>query len=264
MGNNEILAHRGNFLPEGPIPTIERYDVPENTLEAFDRAFKKNWGIETDVRQAKEGAFFISHDEQSTRVAQKSSQYVVPSLEDFFKLVQKYKKPFIAFQIKRSDDPESGIAVGRAVALGLQEYGIQNSILFDATIEEAEILHKEFPWLNLSVSCGEKNYSPTIYTPDQVLSDKFRSTFTSVWADEWKENGNIYNRDMFNNLKNAYPKGRIDVISPELHYSEDHPLSKNIDEIKKLWEEILKWGTVGGICTDYPSKLEEILLKFII
>ena len=62
---------------------------------------------------------------------------------------------------------------------------------------------------------------------------------------------------MFKKFKANF-SGRIDVISPELHYNENHPLSKNLDGLKKLWQEIISWGTVDGICVDYPTFLAKI------
>lgn len=255
MKSTKIIAHRGGFLPEGPIPQIRnKYIIPENTLKAFKRAFENGWGIETDVRIAKGHQFVLSHDD--------IDQTEIPTLDELCQLAKNSAKdgqtPFIAFQIKRNKDPESGIKIGRAVAKRVQQYGLKNSILFDAMLEEAKNLHAEFPWLNLSVSVGEANYSPTIYTPNQVYSLEFISVYTSAWADEWKVAGSIYNETLFKKLRAAY-SGRIDVISPELHYNENHPLSKDLEKLKEFWKNLISWDIVDGICTDYPSILKSIL-----
>lgn len=253
----KIIAHRGGFLPEGPIPKVQnKYEIPENTLEAFVRAFENGWGLETDVRITKGSEIVLSHDNIDHTTVK------VPALDELCQLAQKYKRgeqpPFIAFQIKRDSSPNGGVEVGRAVAKKIKQYGLQNSILFDPTLEEAQILHSEFPWLNLSVSLGEANYSPTIYTPGQIFGSDFTSIFTSVWADEWKNAGSIYNETLFKKLKAAY-SGRIDVTSPELHYNENHLLSQDLEKLKELWQEIISWGKASGICTDYPSALKSIL-----
>lgn len=255
MRKLKIIAHRGGFLPEGPIPEVkDKYTIPENTLEAFKRAFENGWGIETDVRIVN-GQFVLSHDTVDQNATTK-----VPILDELCQLTIKYTKkggiPFIAFQIKRDSNPNSGVEVGRAVAEKIKEYNLESSILFDATLEEAKILHVEFPWLNLSISVGEANYSPTIYTPEQALTEDFTSVYTSIWADEWKIAGSIYNEAMFKKFRTAY-SGRIDVISPELHYSENHPLAKDLEGLKKLWQEIINWD-ISGLCTDYPSELESL------
>ncbi|MEK7616893.1 MAG: glycerophosphodiester phosphodiesterase family protein [Patescibacteria group bacterium] len=251
----EVIAHRGNFLPEGPIPEVQnKYIVAENTLEAFERAFNNGWGVETDVRIWEDGNFVLIHDADAARIS-KYHKFKIPTLDE---LCQLAKGAFIAFQIKRSSDPKSGVEVGRAVAKMMQQYNLQESILFDATLEEAQILSQEFPWLNLSISVGEKNYTPTIYTPYQALTTQFTSVYTSVWTDEWKIPGSIYNELLFKKLRAAYP-GRIDVISPELHYNEDHPFSKDLEKLKKLWREIVSWDLADGICTDYPTQLNTIL-----
>lgn len=250
MKKFQIIAHRGGFLPEGPIPQVrDKYTIPENTLEAFKRALENDWGVETDVRLTEDDQFVLSHDDNVNQTLIK-----VPTLDELCQLAP----PFVAFQIKRGGNQESGgVKVGRAVARRIQQYGLKKSILFDATLEEAQLLHREFPWLNLSVSMGEDNYSPTIYTPQQVLSSNFTSVFTSVWADEWKIPGSIINRDMFKKIKDSYP-GRVDVISPELHYNENHPLAKDPKRLENLWKAIISWGVADGICTDYPTKLEVI------
>lgn len=249
MNKIQIIAHRGGFLPEGPIPQVrDKYTIPENTLEAFKRALENGWGIETDVRLTGDGQFVLSHDKID------QSPIRVSTLDELCQLIP----PFIAFQIKRDGNSQSGVKAGRAVAQKIQQYGLKKSILFDATLEEAKVLHREFPWLNLSVSVGEENYSPTIYTPEQVSTEEFTSVYNCIWADEWKIPGSIYNEEMFKTLRAAYP-GRIDVISPELHYNENHPLSKDLKGLKKLWQEIISWGTADGICTDNPSTLQSIL-----
>lgn len=249
MKKISVIAHRGAFLPEGPIPEVQdKYIFPENSFEAFKRASEKSWGIETDVRQ-KDQDFVLIHDQ-----TRKNFVKQIPTLDQFCKIVG---GGFVAFQIKRDND--NGIIIGKAIAKHIQKYNLQNCIVFDATLEEAEILHQEFPWLNLSVSVGEENYSPTIYTPEQVLTQKFCSVFQSIWADEWKISRSIYNQDLFKKLREKY-SGRLDVISPELHYNENHPLSKDLGEITKLWKEIISWDIIDGICTDYPTKLTPLVV----
>lgn len=278
MRSAKIIAHRGNFSPEGPIPEVmDKYEIPENTLWAFERAFQNGWGIEIDIRVAGDGNFVVIHDRDIVRFSGESgaidqmavpeiqkvkhktnSRFGIPTLDSLFELAKKYtrngKSPFVAFQIKRGSNPDNGLRVGRAVAERMGQYRMEDSIIFDPIFEEAQILRSEFPKLNLSVSVGEKNYSPTIYTPEQVLTPEFAKVFNCVWADEWKELGSIYNKEMFARLRAAFG-GRIDVISPELHYNENHPLSRDIEGLKRLWRKIVSWGTADGICTDYPSKL---------
>lgn len=278
---NQVIAHRGAFSPEGSIPRVQnQYEVPENTLMAFEKAFQNGWGIETDVRLTADGNLVLIHDNDVVRFSRNvglidemaiaeirrilyknSPQFNVPTLDEFCQLAKKYasngKPLFIAFQVKRSREAQSGVRVGSEVAKKIQQYKFDNSILFDTTFEEAKVLHNKFPWLNLSVSVGEENYSPTIYTLDQVLTDKFTSIYSSVWADEWKKPGSIYNRKLFEKLRKAY-SGRIDVVSPELHFNENHPLSRDLSKIIQFWKEVIGWN-IDGICTDYPSKLQGLL-----
>ncbi|HEX8965417.1 MAG TPA: glycerophosphodiester phosphodiesterase family protein [Patescibacteria group bacterium] len=268
-----IIAHRGNFKPEGPIPTINFFDIPENSLESFKNALQNGFGIETDVRQTEDNEFVLLHDENLLKFSknnlevsqltlkeiktQLNGKFSVSSLDDLASLARKYtitnERPFIAFQIK----PGSNFEAGFAVASILEAYKLTNCIIFDTTIDVAEKLRQQFPWLNLSVSLGEKNYSPTIYTPEEVFSDRFSTVYNCVWADEWKEERSIYNQDMFKKIKNYY--SRLDVISPELHILENHPLSKDVNKAQSLWKEIISWNVADGICTDYPSLLQSII-----
>ena len=257
-----IIAHRGGFLPEGPIPKVQnKYTIPENTLEAFKRALENKWAVETDVREWEDSDFALIHDSNTVRISN-YPQFKISTLDELCQLASRYIKneqvPFIAFQIKRGSNPKSGAEIGRVVAKKMEQYNLKDSILFDATLEEAQILYQEFPWLNLSVSVGEENYSPTIYTPDQALGRKFTSSYTSVWADEWKIPGSIYNERLLKNLRRAF-SGRIDVVSPELHYNENHPLSQDLEKLIEFWKEIIRWNIADGICTDYPTALKSIL-----
>lgn len=258
----DIIAHRGAFLPEGPIPELQdKYTIPENTLEAYERAFKNAWALETDVRKWHDGSYLLIHDPDTSRVS-KYFGFKIPTLDELCQLATRYIKnrqiPFVAFQIKRNTESNSGVEVGRKVANKILQYGLKDSILFDATIEEAKLLHQEFPWLNLSVSVGEDNYSPTIYTPEQALTIEFTSVYNCIWADEWKIAGSIYNEELFRRFRAEYP-GRIDIVSPELHYNEKHPYSKDLEKLKELWSSIIRWNMASGICTDYPTALNSIL-----
>lgn len=282
MNKIRVISHRGSFLPEGPIPTISKYKIPENTLDAFKRAFDNSWGVETDVRKTADGHFVIIHDSTVKKFSHTEGRiskmtlsqiqnlhyffqkrFTIPTLEQICSLAKEYAKiektPFIAFQVK-SDDSKGELDIGRAVANNMKKHHLRSSVIFDSTLEVAKILRKEFPWLNLSVSVGEENYSPTIYTPNQVFTNDFRSTYNCVWADEWKIAGSIYNEDIFKKLRAAY-SGRVDVISPELHYIKDnHPLAKDLSKLKSLWQEMISFGVINGICTDYPSQLESFCI----
>lgn len=50
MEKVKIIAHQDGFLPEGSIPEVQdRYEIPENTLEAFERAFENGWGTASGI-----------------------------------------------------------------------------------------------------------------------------------------------------------------------------------------------------------------------
>lgn len=273
-----IVAHRGNFQPEEPIPQVTSFTIPENTMEAFEKAFENNFGIETDVRKTNDHEYMLLHDASlmkfcgSTKKISEitleevkqvkynnTSLFTIPTLEQLVSLGRKKTveggTPFIAFQLKPGDDFE----IGYATACMMEVYKLTNCIIFDATHEIAIKLREKFPWLNLSVSLGEKNYGQTIYTPSQVFSPQFYTVYNCVWADEWKETASIYNTDMFLRMKQYY--SRIDVISPELHILEGHPLSTDKEKIQSFWRHIISLNLIDGICTDYPSLLSRVITQ---
>ena len=95
--SKKMIAHRGLHNNKG--------DAPENSLLAFQKAVEAGYGIELDVRETKDGALVVCHDDYLKRVAgvkkkisemtladvQKvklyKSEQTIPTFEDVFSVI---------------------------------------------------------------------------------------------------------------------------------------------------------------------------------
>ena len=92
-----ILSHRGNLV--GPCPSAE------NRLATVRAALDCGWGVETDIRCAADGRFYISHDARP-------SAHETPA-EDFFALFRAYPDATVALNIKELGSEEALIEAAR-------------------------------------------------------------------------------------------------------------------------------------------------------
>ena len=112
-----ILAHRG------------LWSAPEekNTLTSFSRAFENGFGIETDVRDYC-GKLVVSHD-----IATEQS-------EPFAKVLDIYNQ-FNSNEILAVNIKADGIQ--NLLSRDLQNYSIDNYFVFDMSIPEQVVYHKQ-------------------------------------------------------------------------------------------------------------------------
>jgi len=247
-----IFAHRG-----------KGFDKKENSMDAFKKVLEEGFSLEIDVRRTNDNEVVINHDPSLGREHKKLiSEYSLSeiknyfhliSLEELFKYYQEKKNSFQLIAIHLKD--ECQIPLLNLVAKKIFEYGLEkNCFLFDLTLDNLDYFRKKFPKLKIGISLGEKNYSRTIYT----LNDLKKGIFVDViWLDEWE--GGLLSKNTISKIKNFCKI--IYVVSPELHVGQNHPSSRDLNAIKKLWWSLLGWG-VSGVCTDYPRKLRELTEKY--
>src|SRR5713101_7305638 len=89
-----VIAHRGNLV--GPSPAAE------NGAKTVRAALDWGWSIETDIRRAADGRFYISHDQ---RVSADGCL-----AEDFCALFRAHPAATIALNIKELGSEEALIA----------------------------------------------------------------------------------------------------------------------------------------------------------
>jgi glycerophosphoryl diester phosphodiesterase len=220
-----ILAHRGNT--EGPRPATE------NRAAAVRAALASGWGVETDIRRAADGRFYISHD---ARLDTEIDDLVA---DEFCALFRAYPRATIALNIKELGDEAALIAY-----LDAQNV-LAQTLLFDMELLEARAgdtaarfrdLH---PTVRLAARVSDRGESL-----DRALGIASASV---IWLDEferrWCTEADI------RRLKDA--SRTVYAVSPELH---GFPLAA----ARSRWIDLVGWGA-DGICTDFPAELERVL-----
>jgi len=214
-----ILSHRGNLV--GPNASTE------NRLAAIRAVLDCGWGVETDIRRAADGRFYISHDATA-------SAHETPA-EDFFALFRAYRGATVALNIK-----ELGSEAALIELLDHEDVAGQ-TFLFDMELLEDERGHTARTFRNLH---------PTIRIAARI-SDRGESieqaldidVASAIWLDEF--DGPCFTEADIRRLKDA---GRsVFAVSPDLH-------GKPAGQCRCRWLEFIRWG-VDGICTDYPAAL---------
>lgn len=230
-----IFAHRGLKL-----------EYPENTLAAFKAAADLGFGIELDVRLREDGELVCVHDRDV------QAMLSAPKFEDVVKrVITEYgKERKAAIHVKGDEQGEEQMRILLEVFGRYQLHA--KALLFDLTIETAEKTRGKDPNIEIALSVGEDNYSPTIYTWQQVR--EHLDLFDTVWWDEWKIPGSVYIREIARAIHETGKK--IYAISPELHLSHGHPHAAQGYE--EDWEKFIQLG-IEGVCTAHPRELKALL-----
>lgn len=201
----KIIAHRGMWhkREEG------------NTLDGFRKAFGKGFGIETDVRDYR-GELVVSHN-----VVENDTLH-------FGEVLKLYKelgcKSELAINIKAD-------GIQKLLLEDLEKYEIDNYFVFDMSIPEQVVYHRE----NFKTFTRMSEYETV-----PVLLDKAQG----IWMDEWEHSW--INSETIRKYKDL---GKIiSIISPEIHGRDK----------TSLWEDLLKFKNDDRVllCTDIPLEAE--------
>jgi len=231
-----IFAHRGLKL-----------EYPENTLPAFQAAADLGFGIELDVRLAKDGKLVCKHDPIGNSNTAELTRFDEVAKGVISKFGENQKA---AIHVKFDEQKDAQLQMLDALFRKHDLY--EKAFLFDLTLESAKKVRDMNPAIRIALSVGEANYSPTIYRWEQVKG--YLDLFDAVWWDEWKILGSVYNESMRQEIRNAGKS--IYAISPELH--KDHGNPHAIIGYEQEWRNFIAWD-IEGICTAYPRELEKLL-----
>lgn len=220
-----IFSHRGNL--NGPRP------LEENTEHSLACSLSRGWGIETDIRWARDGRFYISHDPSS--VTEKNEARLLS------RSLSRWPTAQVALNVKEC---------GHEVDLihFLEREGLLSHVfLFDMELIEdvpggmARKFRRLSSAIRLAARVSDRNEplerALAIQEADVIWLDEFDSP--------WVQSEDV------RRLKNAGKT--IHAVSPDLH-------GFSLEMSRQRWNEIISWG-VDGICTDYPAALEEVLLS---
>ena len=218
-----VLAHRGNLAGR----TLRG----ENSRAAIGAALTRGFGIETDIRRASDGRFYIAHDPQPA-----ADEALA---DDVFELLRAYPDRTVALNVKE-------IGYERALLDYLRDQRVLRQVfLFDMELIEPVPgeMAERFRLLDRDVRIAAR-VSDRGESIERALAIRAASV---IWLDEferpWATAADV------RRLKQA---GRtVYAVSPDLHGS-------SLERSRARWAQFNAWG-VDGICTDYPVELREYL-----
>jgi glycerophosphoryl diester phosphodiesterase len=218
-----VISHRGNLV--GPCPSAE------NRLLTVRAALACGWGLETDLRRADDGRFYISHDPRP------SAEGLVA--EDFCALFRAHPEATIALNIKELGSEDA------LVTLLEQEGVVAQTFLFDMELIEetagdtARRLRALHPTIRLAARVSDRGESI-----ERALDIDAASV---IWLDEF--DGPYFTETDVRRVKAA---GRtVHAVSPDVH-------GRPAETTRARWMDFIRWG-IDGICTDYPAALAYVL-----
>jgi glycerophosphoryl diester phosphodiesterase len=218
-----ILSHRGNLV--GPCPSAE------NRLPTVRAALECGWGVETDIRRAADGRFYISHDPRPTA-------HETPA-EDFLALFRAYPGATIALNIKEVGDEGALLALLDRFGVAAQTFLFDMELIERHAGETARIFRAAHPTIRIAARISDRGE-----TIDRALGIEEAGV---IWLDEF--DGPSFTGADVQRLKAA---GRaVFAVSPDLH-------GRPAEECRRRWLEFLHWD-VDGICTDYPAALAYVI-----
>jgi len=219
----QIISHRS--LHEG-VKLAQ-----ENTISAASFCLERGWGIETDIRRALDGRFYISHNPAIPTEANQA--------ESFCALFRQFPTAVVALNIK-----ELGYEADLLQFL-IQQQVQRQVFLFDMELLEgqpgqtARLFRKLDSQIKIAARMSDRGegIERALSIPQAEI----------IWLDEfdrlWVTESDIWR------LKSA---GKvIYAISPEIH-------GFSLEQMSQRWCEFNRWG-VDGICTDYSLLLEQKL-----
>lgn len=204
----QIISHRGAW----------ENDAEKNTVEAFERSFKAEFGTETDLRDY-DGEIVISHD-MATKDSITFSHFL---------------------QIFKSSDPALPLALNvksdglqKPVAEILEKEGLSNYFFFDMSIPDTLGYIRN----GLAFYSRQSEYEPVPALYDKCTGI-WLDCFEGIWYDEALLEGHI------NNGKN------VAIVSPDLHKREYKEFWAKLRDMEICGSDRLI------LCTDFPFEARE-------
>lgn len=214
-----VLAHRGNL--RGP-------DAGgENSPESIAAAIAQGFGIETDVRCAPDGGFYISHDP-----ARPVPQH---ALAVHAALWRRNPRTTVALNIKETGNEARLIAELNALGVGGQVFLFDMELIEPVAGEMAARFHALDRHIAVAARVSDRREPPA-----QALAITAAET---IWLDEF--DGPWATRATVAELVRAGK--RVYGVSPDLHGAPPELAARR-------WQDFASWG-VTGICTDWPLRL---------
>lgn len=218
-----LLAHRANL--HGPDP------AHENSLDACAHALELGFGVETDLRRACDGRFYISHDPGPHSAANDFAAYSA--------LFRRYADRVIAMNVKELGYEADLIALEAAGALGERAFYFDFELLEPAAPGGTQRILRTFP------GGADTPLAARLSDRGETLEQCLAIPAQFVWADEFDS---LWLTE--EHVRAVHEAGRaFYAISPELH-------GFSTEERRRRWREFGDWG-IDGLCTDFSVEAAE-------
>jgi glycerophosphoryl diester phosphodiesterase len=243
--------------------------LPENTLEAFERAVQEGAdGLEMDIHPSRSGEIVVIHDDAADRTTNgtgavremslkdlkaldagfrftldggktfpfRGKAVRIPTLEEVFKA---FPESRINLEIKEPGDP-----MGRKLLELIERYGMEEKVLVAA--EKGESI-AAFRRLGSSVATGATalQVKRFFFTMKLGITPFYNPRADAFQIPEWYRDIHVVTPRF---IRRAHGKGM-----------KVHVWTVN-DEVDMM--RLLKWG-VDGIMTDYPASLRTVISQFL-
>lgn len=185
----KIIAHRGYWKnrEEG------------NTLKAFEMAFQKGYGIETDIRDYK-GKLVISHNPADENC---------PEFKSLLEIYVKYDMSLpLALNVKAD-------GIQGMLKRELEAFGVRNYFMFDMSVPEQVVYVRD--GFNTFGRQSEYERNVSMY---EFVEGVWMDEFSEEWMNEDDFQGHIRNNK------------KMGIISSEIHGNDKMRLWKIIDKFK--------------------------------
>jgi glycerophosphoryl diester phosphodiesterase len=218
-----ILAHRGNT--EGPSPDTE------NGLAAIARSLSHGWGVEIDIRRARDGRFYLSHDPKPSAGA--------AAADEVCALLRAHPAATVALNVKETGYAEDLLAYLDAQGILGQVFLFDMELIESRAGEMAARFAQLRPDVRVAARVSDRGEPIARALAIETASVIWLDEFDRLWCTE----------EDVRRLKRA---GRaVYAVSPDLHHFSP-------DDTRRRWTDLSRWG-VDGICTDYAAALDTVL-----
>jgi len=213
-----ILAHRANL--SGP------HSVIENSLEACAAALSEGFGLETDLRRAAKGEFYISHD-PAARTAQNA-------LDTYTELFRRYPAAELAINVKELGYEQELIELIQQARLGARSFYFDFELIEPSSPGAAQRKIRGLP------GGGQVRLASRLSDRQEPMEQCLAIPGEIVWADEFDSLWLTAEE-----VDRIHAAGRaVYAISPEIHEFDRETMLRR-------WADFQSWQ-VDGLCTDCP------------
>lgn len=158
----QIIAHRGDWMPEGSA---------QNSRASLQRALDLGiFGSEIDIWLTRDGHIMVNHDRTFQGITPEDTTYAacrkirlkngesMPQLKDLLKILKKSKSPTrLVVEVKSHSLPQRSRDCAAAAVAAIRKYGVEDRVLYISfSIEACETIHQLAPKADVAYLSGNR------------------------------------------------------------------------------------------------------------